>query len=194
MIRVFSRLAPAFIALSCLSLFAQDPPLISSPPEIDTGTDLVRELDSDKDGYVSQSEWAAFFLDRDRDGDGKLFLGEPKPVQVGESEKSVSESDRGRLEAFARLDGNGNEVIDTTEWPGRAVTYRFLDADHNGSISRNEFLAKKGRWWNDTLQNLDFDGDGVIERSEWLESKSSFDRLDRDSDGVIERSEFYNPR
>lgn len=192
--KVFCRVALALIALSCINLFAQDPPLISSPPELVPGTDLVRELDGDKDGYVSQSEWAAFFLDRDRDGDGKLSLGEANPVQGEKDVKEMSESDRGRLEAFTRLDANRNEVVDTREWPGRAVMYRFLDADRDGTISRNEFLARKGRWWNETLNNLDFDGNGVIERSEWLESQSSFDRLDRNNDGVIERSEFYNPR
>jgi Ca2+-binding EF-hand superfamily protein len=61
-------------------------------------------------------------------------------------------------------------------------------------LSREEFLSDRGRWWNEIFENLDFDGNNAISRSEWLDSDASFDRLDRDHNGIITKQEFYNPR
>jgi hypothetical protein len=103
-------------------------------------------------------------------------------------------ADYGRLAAFRRMDANKNDAIDPAEWPGNKRDFAYLDANHNVSLSREEFLAKNGRWWNQTFENLDFNGDKIIVRSEWLDSDASFNRLDRDSNGAIERKEFYRPR
>jgi hypothetical protein len=156
--------------------------------------ELLRKLDKDHDGFTSQKEWDAFFFDHDQNGDWRLS---PEEIQAISTEAESEESlgpDYGRLAAFERLDKNKNNAVESSEWPGKAKDFSYLDSNHDGSLSREEFLAKNGRWWNETFENLDFNGDKVIVRSEWLDSDASFDRLDRDHNGTIDRREFYNPR
>jgi Ca2+-binding EF-hand superfamily protein len=153
--------------------------------------ELFRGLDADRDGAVTRDEWERFFADHDDNRDGRLVLTEVQPTAA--QEESVS-PDAGRQAAFERLDTNKDGIVEKSEWPGNDKDFQLLDADHNGNLSREEFLARGGRWWNETFENLDFDGDKLIERTEWLDSDSSFNRLDRDRNGVIDRREFYNPR
>jgi Ca2+-binding EF-hand superfamily protein len=159
-----------------------------------SSAELLRQLDADQDGTISRDEWERFFKDHDVNADGRLSAEELQSfLRKGADEDSLG-PDYGRLAAFERLDTNKNNVIDRSEWPGKEKDFRMLDADHNGSVSREEFLARAGRWWNEPFENLDFNGDGLISRSEWLDSDASLDRLDRDHNGVIDRKEFYDPR
>ncbi len=156
--------------------------------------ELLRQVDSNHDGFISQKEWNDFFADRDQDGDQRLS---PEEIQTSFDKTAGEEAlgpDYGRLAAFERLDTNRNDAIDASEWPGKKSDFQYLDANGNGSLSREEFLARNGRWWNEPFENLDFNGDKIISRSEWLDSKASFDRLDRNHNGAIEPREFYDPR
>jgi Ca2+-binding EF-hand superfamily protein len=160
-----------------------------------TGIDaerLLRLLDSDRDGFVTRDEWDRFFADHDDNKDGRLS---PDEIQPGMSQTAKDlEPDYGRQMAFDRLDVNKDGIIEKTEWPGKERDFRLMDANHDAVLSREEFLSRNGRWWNETFDNVDLDGDGVVTRSEWLDSDSSFNRLDHDHNGVVDRQEFYNPR
>jgi Ca2+-binding EF-hand superfamily protein len=156
--------------------------------------ELLRQLDADQDGTITRDEWERFFADHDTNADNRLSTEELKSVQRRGADEDSLGPDYGRLAAFERLDTNRNDAIDRSEWPGNEKDFGLLDSDHNGSLSREEFLSRAGRWWNETFENLDFNGDKAITRSEWLDSDASFDRLDRDHNGVIDRREFYNPR
>jgi Ca2+-binding EF-hand superfamily protein len=156
--------------------------------------ELLRELDPDKDGFITQEEWIRVFNDHDKNGDKRLSNEEIRSISQQADSEGTQGPDDGRIAAFERLDTNRNDAIDFAEWPGKERDFRYMDANHNGSLSREEFLSRNGRWWNETFENLDFDGNGIIVRSEWLDSNASFDRLDRDRNGVIERHEFYDPR
>jgi Ca2+-binding EF-hand superfamily protein len=156
--------------------------------------ELLRQVDADQDGAIARDEWERFFADHDTNADNRLSADELKSVRARGADEDSLGPDYGRLAAFERLDNNKNDAIDRSEWPGKEKDFRMMDSDHNGSLSREEFLSRTGRWWNEIFENMDFNGDQVITRSEWLDSDASFDRLDRDHNGVIDRTEFYNPR
>jgi len=196
-------LQSALLALSLglsLHLAAQTKDPAATPSDTVSGqmglesAELLRRLDADRNGFISQREWNDFFTSRDQDGDGRLA---PEEIESSLRQARGEESlgpDYGRTAAFERLDVNGNDSIDASEWPGRKKDFLYLDANLNNLVSREEFLSRNGRYWNQVFENLDFNDDKIISRSEWLDSKASFDRLDRDRNGVIVRSEFYRPR
>jgi Ca2+-binding EF-hand superfamily protein len=155
---------------------------------------LFRLIDADQDGFVTQDEWQKIFANHDENGDQRLSKKEMESIAVEGSSEGVPDPNQGRLAAFERLDLNKNNVIDPSEWPGKDKDFGYLDANQNGSLSREEFLSINGLFWNQPFENLDFDSNGIIVRSEWLDSDESFDRFDRDGNGVLERREFYNPR
>jgi len=160
-------------------------------------SDLLRRMDADQDGFIIQAEWNRIFAEHDRNGDRKLSPEELQPIRFKskkESEYHTADPDAGRLEAFKRLDSNRNGAMDPAEWPGKEGDFLSLDANRDKSLSREEFLSRNGRYWNLPFENLDFNEDGVLSKSEWLDSDASFNRLDRNRNGVIERREFYNPQ
>lgn len=163
--------------------------------EIDSGYEgLWNLMDADQDGVITQDEWQRVFANHDENGDNRLSESEIESISVEGGGAGMPDPNQGRLEAFNRLDVNGNNVIDSPEWPGKDEAFFSMDANLNGSLSREEFLSIRGRFWNQPFENLDFNADGIIESSEWLDSGKSFDRLDRDRNGMVERREFYNPR
>jgi Ca2+-binding EF-hand superfamily protein len=155
---------------------------------------LMRDADADGDGVITREEWEQFFRNHDNNKDGRLTSEEvPQSKSWDESDEAAS-PDYGRTFAFERLDGNKNDVIERSEWPGTDRAFKRMDGNRDGVLSREEFMSRNGRFWNELFKNLDFDGDRLISHSEWLDSDSSFQRLDRDGNGVVDEWEFYNPR
>ena len=155
--------------------------------------ELLRELDSDREGFITLSEWTRFFADHDDNEDQRLSPDEIQSLASRIGREDSSESDSGRLRAFERLDSNRDQAVQLSEWPGGVEDFRYLDANLDRTLSRKEFLSRNGRWWNQPFGNLDLNGDGIIIFMEWLDSEESFDRLDRNKNGVISRHEFYDP-
>jgi Ca2+-binding EF-hand superfamily protein len=167
----------------------------SSALEADSDSEgLLRLMDADQDSFVTEAEWQRIFAQYDQNGDNLLSKNEIESIPVEGRGEEELDPNQGRLAAFERLDVNRNNGIDSVEWPGKDEDFGYLDANQNGSLSRVEFLSRNGRFWNQPFENLDFDANGIIVRSEWLDSEESFDRLDNDRNGMVERREFYNPR
>jgi Ca2+-binding EF-hand superfamily protein len=150
---------------------------------------LIDDIDSDKDGFVSREEWARFFAAQDAGGDGILS---PEELKLYRQGLQVKEEDRGRENAFKRLDKDGNGLMSRQEWPGGDRFFNRSDANRDGAVSQEEFLSHRAAFWNALFEDWDANNDRIIPRSEWLDSESKFLLTDRDRDGVIDEEEFYS--
>jgi Ca2+-binding EF-hand superfamily protein len=156
-------------------------------PDEDTA-ELLRRIDSDRDGYVTREEWNRFFADHDDNRDGILSLEE---MRIREGESRQAELEQALEDAFSRLDGNKDNQVSTGEWPGTQKYFKRVDANLDGTVTREEFRSPNARYWNELFENIDANRDLVISRQEWLDTEESFKRLDRDRDGVVTSREFY---
>ena len=192
------------------------------------------KIDSDKNGSISTTEFAALEKMHKGKGNHKLDFG---TIDVNNDSQITKDEAKGRLlKRFDKIDSDKNGSISTTEFAalekmhkgkgnhkldfgtidvnndsqitkdeakGRLLK-RFdkIDSDKNGSITAAEFAAieqmhkskghKKGRG-NHKLDfaQVDTNSDGVITKDE---AKSRllkhFDKLDSDADGKITSAEF----
>jgi Ca2+-binding EF-hand superfamily protein len=89
-----------------------------------------RELDRNRDGWLTRAEWATdrmTFDTLDRNRDGRLT--------------SSEFADLSGLDAqFYRLDRDRDGMLQRGEWTGTSSTFRTLDRNRDGRLSRDEFL------------------------------------------------------
>lgn len=196
-------LAVILLIFGGANLFSKDKKNLNSNPMVSKEAaseipinfaDLQTQIDADKDGYVTQDEWNQFFLKMDENKDSRLSYEEVQKAFRQGQEDVIMDFAAARKAAFARLDTNKNGLIEFSEWPGKKRTFRYLDLNHDGVLSLEEFTSQNAHSWKLAFEDLDLDGNKIITRSEWMELASEFDRLDRNHNGGIERKEFYYPR
>lgn len=102
---------------------------------------------------------------------------------------------------FPAEDRNGDGAIDRSEWNGTRQAFRVQDQNRDGVLSGNEVPGWFYNRRNDsqmsdlsrsTVQDLDRNRDGYIERREWRGRMADFRSLDRDRDGRLSDSEYYS--
>ena len=141
-------------------------------------------LDSNRDGRLSASEWhfdRDTFRRVDRNGDGWLsrteFLGE--------------NGDDDRTDRFEYLDTNNDGRVERREWHSGVEEFNWLDRNRDGVLSRNEMVSSAPAN-TDEFASLDDNRNGVISPDEWHWSRRSFDQRDTNNDGVLSRRELAN--
>jgi Ca2+-binding EF-hand superfamily protein len=162
------------------------------PAEENPYVKRFEELDRDKDGYISLSEWPLTpegYRIVDRNQDGRLSRNELLTPNV------LRRDDR-----FRQLDTNGDGRLSPSERrPGGSVLDQ-LDHNKDGYVSLREYDESRGisTTWNpragvldqQRFRLLDRDRDNRLTRPEWSGSGATFNHLDRNGDGVISASEW----
>ena len=195
-----------FIALSSLALVWAIASNVITPATADAQTQAARmrfeAMDRNNDGAIARDEWqgsARSFQVHDWNGDGRLSGQE---VAVGARRNSNwEEADHvpNRYEryvswtasGFTNLDHNRDRRIATNEWHYDMETFRRVDRNGNGSLDQAEFLGAddydddRG----DNFDDLDFNNNGRVEKTEWHGGAAAFNQLDRNRDGVLTRFE-----
>lgn len=145
------------------------------------------KLDVNGDGQLTADEMderTAKFLDgADADGDGAISK---------EEMKTFHEARRAEHRAKRNPDKNGDGVADRNEFVNSAQSmFDRLDKDGNGLLSEDELQREGGRRFKGGDRgDADANGDGVIDRTEWIASaQSRFEKMDKDGNGVLSEDE-----
>lgn len=156
------------------------------------------EMDRNGDGRITRDEWrgsARSFAVHDWNNDGVLSGDEVRAGGRRAARQAEPEDfPEGRLEMrdwtprnFTNLDHNRDGRITRDEWHYEMEAFRRADRNRDNVLSRSEFLgeAEPDDERDDRFVDLDLNGNGRIERSEWHGSREGFDWLDRNNDNTL---------
>jgi Ca2+-binding EF-hand superfamily protein len=158
-------------------------------------------MDRNNDGRITREEWRGSdrsFQNHDWNSDGVLAGDEIRPGAQRNSNWETADHDPNRFErniswtesGFSNLDHNRDGRLTTNEWHYDLETFRRIDRDRNNAVSRSEFIgAASNDDRGDNFDDLDWNNNGTVERSEWHGGLDEFRWLDRNSDGVLSRFE-----
>ena len=193
-----------FVALSSLALWAAASVIAPAQAGAQTRAATMRfdAMDTNNDGAISRDEWkgsARSFQVHDWNGDGRLSGQEVAIAARRRSNWQEADHVPNRYEryvnwttsGFDNLDHNRDLRITANEWHFDLETFRRVDRNGNGSLDRTEFLGTDD--WDDdrgdNFDDLDYNNNGRVERSEWHGGAAAFNSLDRNRDGVLTRFE-----
>ncbi|HUP41177.1 MAG TPA: hypothetical protein VM115_13720, partial [Vicinamibacterales bacterium] len=91
---------------------------------------------------------------------------------------------------FTNLDHDRDGKISSNEWHFDRETFRRVDRNRDGALDRSEFLGEDiddARV--DNFDELDWNNNGRVERTEWSGSAAVFNSMDQNRDGVLSRFE-----
>ncbi|HEY3569792.1 MAG TPA: hypothetical protein VGP73_17800 [Thermoanaerobaculia bacterium] len=110
-----------------------------APTRQATAADTFAAMDTDHDGKITRAEWkgnAIGFAMLDRNGDGILSADELKPANHPTAQDSSADS-------FAKLDRNHDDRLTRAEWQGDAKEFDLRDRNHDGVVSKDEYLQPR---------------------------------------------------
>jgi Ca2+-binding EF-hand superfamily protein len=161
-----------------------------------------RSMDRNSDGVIARSEWrgsARSFAEHDWNRDGVLS-GDEVRTGVPRDSRGIGESDfdpaSDRFSSwtdanFSTLDRNRDGRIAAREWNYDVESFRRVDRNGDGALTRAEFLGTNtvDDDRDDRFEYLDDNADGRVERREWHGSGETFEWLDRNNDDILTRAE-----
>jgi Ca2+-binding EF-hand superfamily protein len=158
-------------------------------------------MDTNRDGVISRSEWRGSdrsFANNDWNGDGQLSGAEVRAGAQRNTNWEEADHVPNRYEryvswtqgGFNNLDHNRDRKISANEWHFDVETFRRVDRNRDGALDQTEFLGGEvDDARADSFDDLDWNNNGRVERSEWYGTPSVFTDLDRNRDGVLSRFE-----
>ena len=189
----------SFPAVLCMTLAA--PPVIVTADAQTGPVSRMRfqALDKDNDGRITRDEWNGnlrSFQNHDWNGDGVLSgnevrAGAQRNTELADHNPNARERNLNWTEQqFNALDHNRDRRLTANEWHYAVGVFRRIDRDRNDSISAQEFVgAGVDDERDETFDEMDWNNDGRITRSEWHGGAEDFNWLDRNNDGVLGRFE-----
>jgi Ca2+-binding EF-hand superfamily protein len=186
-------------ALLCIGLAA--PPVIVTADAQTGPVSRMRfqALDRNNDGRITREEWNGnerSFRNHDWNGDGVLSgnevrSGAQRNTELADHNPNVRERNLNWTQAnFNALDHNRDRRLSANEWHFDLATFRRVDRDRNDSISLQEFLGEGlDDERDESFDEMDWNNDGRITRTEWHGGAGDFNWLDRNNDGVLTRYE-----
>ncbi len=194
-------LTSSVAALVCAGL-ASSPVVTTVEAQGRAGSRIrFQEMDDNRDGIITRAEWNGSdrsFDVHDWNDDDQLSGPE---VRVGGRRTATVEPDHmpGRYEryvnwtqaGFTALDHNRDNRITANEWHFDTETFRRVDDNRDGSLSKAEFLGEgeEDDDREDSFDDLDLNNNGRVERAEWHGSVAEFRRLDTNGDNILSRYE-----
>jgi Ca2+-binding EF-hand superfamily protein len=154
--------------------------------------------DANGDGIITRAEWRGTersFATHDWNNDGVLSGDEvrsgtwrPSPQYDDYSDNYVFNDWNDTR--FRQIDRNGDGRIARGEWVYGVEEFARADRNRDGVLTTAEFQGSdfdddRG----DRFEDLDVNGNGVVERGEWHASAAAFNWLDRDNNGTVTRHE-----
>ncbi|WP_296953197.1 EF-hand domain-containing protein [uncultured Massilia sp.] len=104
------------------------------------------------------------------------------------------------LDNVADADANQDGRIVREEWTAwRAARFARMDRNHDGQLSADDIPAmlrggRQGAQFDQLVRALDANGDGRLDRDEFVAGTRLFDWLDADRDGVIDAAALRRAR
>lgn len=86
---------------------------------------------------------------------------------------------------FAKADANGDGVIDSDEFRGKADQFAKLDGDSDGALTKEEMQAGRKARRPGRFAKRDANGDGVLTADEFDGNPERFAKIDADADGSV---------
>jgi Ca2+-binding EF-hand superfamily protein len=139
---------------------------------------MFRQLDADGDGELTMAEFTANVADRaermfsrmDRDGDGRVTA-EDRPRNLARADRpgqaGMGPRGMGReMRELMRGDGMTAESLAGLMEERAGARFDRLDADGDGMISREEFMAGLGERAERMVARMDRNEDGVVTRDD----------------------------
>ncbi len=107
---------------------------------------------------------------------------------------SAKEAETAYEKRFQEMDRNRNGSISLDEWPLEASSFRVVDRNEDGRLSRRELLTPntlRRDPFEERFQVLDINGDGRLDSSE-IRRDRGLEGGDRNRDGILDRREYGN--
>jgi hypothetical protein len=178
---------------------AAPPAVTSAEAQAPLSRMRFEQLDRNKDGRITRDEWNGNdrgFRNRDWNGDGVLSgnevrAGVHRDTDLADHNPNQFERNLNWSRAnFTSLDHNRDARISANEWHFDLETFRRVDANRNDSISLQEFLGEGvDDLRDDSFDDMDWNNNGRVERTEWYGGAAEFTRLDANRDGILSRFE-----
>jgi hypothetical protein len=183
----------------CANASTSNAPAAQPQPRAQVGEPRFRGMDRNRDGQVTRAEWsgsAQSFRVHDWNGNGVLDGDEVRQGAFRQG-RDLDFEDFDRGETFADLDTNNNNRIEEREWHASLNAFDRLDANGDRVLSAAEVAAANpnaargaARRANDyNFDALDVNNNNRIERREWLARGDIFNTLDIDRNNVLSRAE-----